>query len=165
MRRSKETLRETQAGWRCTERQLGRPPVTSLLSKELTIFSCWMFCIPCAGNTDTHRHTQTHTHTHRHTHTHTHTKGLLFNQTENKHLKHQEKIATTFSSLTLLSELESRLLTTKPKLKPTQVFRSHNHIPLLKGRQTILLKAKYLNFSRQVSTSLSSGSMKVCQPT
>ena len=55
MRRSKETLRETQAGWRCTERQLGRPPVTSLLSKELTIFSCWMFCIPCAGNTDTHR--------------------------------------------------------------------------------------------------------------
>lgn len=56
MRRSKETLRETQAGWRCTERQLGRPPVTSLLSKELTIFSCWTFCIPCAGNTDTHTH-------------------------------------------------------------------------------------------------------------
>lgn len=32
----------------------GETPVSSLLSKELTVFSCWMFCIPCAGNTHTH---------------------------------------------------------------------------------------------------------------
>lgn len=45
---------------------------------------------------------------------------------------------STFSSeLTFFNELESGLLTTMPKLKLTCVLRSHNYIPLLKGRQTV----------------------------
>lgn len=50
------------------------------------------------------------------------------------------------SELILSNELGSGLLTTTAKLELCYVFRSHNHIPLLKGRQTIILpKAQYLN--------------------